>query len=971
MFSSLTIKAKLLLISLIAIVIVSISIAFESIYAINDLSKKDIESFRKEAFATKEKELKNYVSLAIKTVQKYYERTDIAKVKEEVQEDLKFQTGFIFSIIESEYKRLNGTIPEDELKEKLRKIVEGTRYGKNGYFWINDTDVKMIMHPIKPSLNGKNLAQLKDKSGKRFFQEFVDVVNAKKEGFVDYLWPKPGFEKPQPKVSFVKLFKPYNWIIGTGEYVSDVSTKIKEEALKSINDMRYGKDGYFWINDSNAVIVTHPIKPSLNGKNLSNLQDKAGKYLFKEFAEVGNAKAEGGLVKYMWPKPGFDAPQQKFSYVQKFQQWDWIIGTGAYVNDIEKIIKNMEEKTNDEINTIIRNISIFTLIAIILIYILYSFLIKRVIINPLEHLDEAIKEVSSESSGTSEIKKLANDEIGTVVDSFNAYIKKLQDGYAEDAKVIEEVEDVIQKVNNGFYVYKVERNSSNPQIMKLKESINSMIDGTNNKLEEINNILLAYGNSEFDYKKNADNTSNGIIGSLYTSTLKLGGTVSEFLSMITTTGDKLNNDTDVLSSSSSQLSTSANEQAASLEETAAAVEEITSIIKSSNEKVNRMSTLANDLNNSAKEGEDLASKTTRAMEDIDTQVNSINDAITVIDQIAFQTNILSLNAAVEAATAGEAGKGFAVVAQEVRNLASRSAEAAKEIKGIVEAATSKANEGKVIADNMIGGYSDLNSKISETIELISDVTGASKEQETGIIQINDAINSLDQATQMNAASASQISSLANEVSTLSVDLLSIAERAKFDETKKAEICDIDLVFEMSKLKNDHIIFKNDNLGKVGNYATWSVTSHNDCDFGKWVKEQETAGTGFTKTSNWAAMKECHAQVHNTVQEYINKNGEKASNAELESISKKLEENTNCLFKCIDNVKVDHCKEQSRLESTGNVQSVSAPQPVAKQSTPKPIETIRPKKIEVTKPTTSNAQTITANNSNDDDEWESF
>ncbi len=319
-------------------------------------------------------------------------------------------------------------------------------------------------------------------------------------------------------------------------------------------------------------------------------------------------------------------------------------------------------------------------------------------------------------------KKLANDEIGTVVDSFNAYIKKLQDGYAEDAKVIEEVEDVIQKVNNGFYVYKVERNSSNPQIMKLKESINSMIDGTNNKLEEINNILLAYGNSEFDYKKDADNTSNGIIGSLYTSTLKLGGTVSEFLSMITTTGDKLNNDTDVLSSSSSQLSTSANEQAASLEETAAAVEEITSIIKSSNEKVNRMSTLANDLNNSAKEGEDLASKTTRAMEDIDTQVNSINDAITVIDQIAFQTNILSLNAAVEAATAGEAGKGFAVVAQEVRNLASRSAEAAKEIKGIVEAATSKANEGKVIADNMIGGYSDLNSKISETIELISDVT---------------------------------------------------------------------------------------------------------------------------------------------------------------------------------------------------------------------------------------------------------
>ncbi|MDF6903130.1 methyl-accepting chemotaxis protein, partial [Escherichia coli] len=99
---------------------------------------------------------------------------------------------------------------------------------------------------------------------------------------------------------------------------------------------------------------------------------------------------------------------------------------------------------------------------------------------------------------------------------------------------------------------------------------------------------------------------------------------------------------------------------------------------------------AEQLQLSSKDGELLASKTNKAMDDIDKQVNSINEAISVIDQIAFQTNILSLNAAVEAATAGEAGKGFAVVAQEVRNLASRSAEAAREIKAIVENATNKA-----------------------------------------------------------------------------------------------------------------------------------------------------------------------------------------------------------------------------------------------------------------------------------------
>ena len=122
------------------------------------------------------------------------------------------------------------------------------------------------------------------------------------------------------------------------------------------------------------------------------------------------------------------------------------------------------------------------------------------------------------------------------------------------------------------------------------------------------------------------------------------------------------------------------------------------------------------------------------MDEINNQVHLINDSILVIDQIAFQTNILSLNAAVEAATAGEAGKGFAVVAAEVRNLASRSAEAAKEIKAIVENATSKANQGKDIANNMIDGYKQLNQNISQTINLISDIEMSSKEQLSGIEQ---------------------------------------------------------------------------------------------------------------------------------------------------------------------------------------------------------------------------------------------
>ena len=159
------------------------------------------------------------------------------------------------------------------------------------------------------------------------------------------------------------------------------------------------------------------------------------------------------------------------------------------------------------------------------------------------------------------------------------------------------------------------------------------------------------------------------------------------------------------------------------------------------------------------------------MEEINNQVNAISEAISVIDQIAFQTNILSLNAAVEAATAGEAGRGFAVVAAEVRNLASRSAEAANEIKSLVENATAKSNQGKDIAALMINGYNKLNTNISNTLSLIKEVENASKEQKYGIEQISDAINTLDRQTQINANIASQTNEIAIETSNLASDVV--------------------------------------------------------------------------------------------------------------------------------------------------------------------------------------------------------
>jgi len=205
-----TIKVKLLLLVIGTIFTISVIIGAEAIYNINAVSKNSIKQYREEAYKNKEEELKNYVSMAIKTINSYNQRTEPAKIKKEVSSYLKEQTSFIFSIIEKEYERNKGKISNAELQLKIKNIISESRYGENGYFWINDTNAVIVDHPIKPALNGKDLSNFKDKDGKRIFYEFARQTAATGEAFVDYVWPKPGFEKPQPKISYVKRFKPFN-----------------------------------------------------------------------------------------------------------------------------------------------------------------------------------------------------------------------------------------------------------------------------------------------------------------------------------------------------------------------------------------------------------------------------------------------------------------------------------------------------------------------------------------------------------------------------------------------------------------------------------------------------------------------------------------------------------------------------------------------------------------------------------------
>ena len=909
---NISIKLKLLVIVIGTIITISTIIALQSIYNITDLSENTIEKYKKEAYTTKELELKNYVSLAMKSIESYHERTSKEKIKYEVQGYIKEQSNFMFTVINNLYKEFKGKVSDKELKNIIKRAISTTRYGKSGYFWVNDFNYKMVMHPIKKELTGK---YFKNTPKVAFVQLGTDALknSSKDTEYIEYSFFNPSSQKTVYKSSIVRVFKPFNWIIGTGAYIDDVTSAMKKEALIAVSKMRYGKSGYFWINDEDSIMTMHPIKPQLAGTDFKKIKDKKG-YVWIPDGTNKAIKEGSGFVTYYWPKPGFDAAQPKLSNMQYFKEWGWIIGTGAYIDDIEAKINTMRNDAQNKINSIILQVIIIAIILSIIVIILVSFISNKYIVKPIEEFQKGLlsffKYLNKESNEVLHLNNDSNDEIGIMSKVVNENINKTKLLIDQDTKLILEVEDVIEKVNNGFYMYQVKGTTSNEGVESLKNTLNNMILKTNEKINAVVEVLGEYGESRFDSEMATRDDMNGSFGSLVASTKLIGNNVSEILAMIMNSGDKLDKDTTVLSNASTDLASSSNQQAASLEETAAALEEITATIQNNTVNIAQMSKITDDVTLSARTGLDLASKTTDSMEEINSQVTAINDAISVIDQIAFQTNILSLNAAVEAATAGEAGKGFAVVAQEVRNLASRSAEAAKEIKNLVDAATIQANHGKEIAQEMINGYNNLNEKISATSTIVTEVQAASKEQEHGIVQINDAITELDQATQQNANTASRISDLSNEVSNLSQNLVTASSRATYNQSARKQVCDVDFVYNTAKLKNAHIIFKTNNFNKLGENKQWTVVNHHECDLGKWMDKQEKNNMAFTKTQNWNDLKRIHEGVHIGVQDYINEDVQNALNSTLVKISSDIEVATVGVFDHLNQLKVEHCQSLS-------------------------------------------------------------
>jgi len=420
----------------------------------------------------------------------------------------------------------------------------------------------------------------------------------------------------------------------------------QKTALQALAKLRYDGKEYFWVNDMHPRVLMHPIKPELNGQDVSGLKDPNGLALFRAF--VAEVQQHGkGFVAYQWPKPGHEQPVDKVSYVMGFEPWGWVVGSGVYTGDLR--------------DTAQRHAAVqAAVVAGSLLLAAYLFLcFYRVMDGGLRETRRHLHAMTEGDLTTSPVP-WGEDEAAQLMLALSA----------------------------------------------MQESLRAMVQRVRQSSQA---IVLSSGE---------------------------------------------------IASGAMDLSGRTEQAAANLEQSAASMEQIAATVRATADHTHEAAQVARQNAGIAAEGGRVMQDVVLTMDGIRGASAQIGDIIGTIEGIAFQTNILALNAAVEAARAGEQGRGFAVVATEVRMLAQRSSQAAREIKHLIGSSVEQVEAGTTTVRNAGATIAQIVASSRRVDQLLGEVATGAREQSTGVQQIGESVQDLDRMTQQNAALVEQTAAAA-------------------------------------------------------------------------------------------------------------------------------------------------------------------------------------------------------------------
>ena len=376
--------------SIISVAIIAISLGIYSIYHQYAHFTEESITFETGYMQSQENMLRNHVNKAIEHIA-YQQASAETRLKKEIKQRV-YECHAIATHLYNQYKN---TKTLAELYQLINNVLSPIRWNNNrGYIFTFNMEGFMYTHP-SPKLANKDMIEVQDSQGIFIVKELINIAKTSNEGYLKYHWEKPGHDSNMyPKYSFVKYFEPLDLLITTGEYLDNVERDIQQETLEWIDQIRFGEDGYIFVNNSHGDVFVHPDK-SIVGTNQSDLTDKNQVKIVKELIKVSRFK-QGGFVNYIWPKPSNGKLTPKLSYARSFPQWDWIICAGVYLDERERVL---QQKSQELKATIQHQISLMIIIVISITGFAFfiSYLFSKRITNELDTFTDFLSNAATSS----------------------------------------------------------------------------------------------------------------------------------------------------------------------------------------------------------------------------------------------------------------------------------------------------------------------------------------------------------------------------------------------------------------------------------------------------------------------------------------------------------------------------------------------------------------------------------------------